>query len=158
MIARYTIFLDFDGVLVTRFSTVGIRDKDDGVGRMDFDPVCMENLRRFIENVKREYQEVAVVVISNWRYDLDDEMISKLLTENSTLAGCLSRDYITCLDRIYFKSDGIQQYIREHNLSPHTFIILDDEFVGEELAAFQIRPRSEDGIRELDFDLLSRGL
>lgn len=142
---RYTLFLDFDGVLVTKFST--------GTSKYNsppFDPVCIENLKGVIKEIISKYGGITIIVISSWRYDLSDNAIVDILLNESGLIHYLSEIDILVLDRKLSKEQGIRQYIRENRLALEQCVILEDEYLGEELASCQIRTRSEDGIRGID--------
>ncbi|TDG00875.1 HAD domain-containing protein [Paenibacillus piri] len=133
---NFSLLLDFDGVLATKFSTQS----------SPFDPDCTENLKSIIKWLKTRFDEVKVVVISNWRFDRTDSQIIDLLYDH----GDLQAHEITILDRSFRKKEGIVEYIKLHELKSGEFVILDDDFLGEDLAVHQIRTRSEDGIRDLD--------
>jgi hypothetical protein len=145
MFNGFTLFLDFDGVLVNGFSTVTSDNN-----KLAFDPVCVDNLKRIIDEIKNKYGRINIIVTSNWRYDLDDDAIIILLLNQSGLHKSISESDITVLDRKLRKVQGINQYIRENQLTPERSVILDDEYLGEKLAGYQIRTRSEDGIRGID--------
>jgi hypothetical protein len=138
----FSIFLDFDGVMVTKFSSPTSKYEE-----FVFDPVCVENLKSIIEQMKTKFGKVNIIITSGWRYDLSEATINDLLLRRYGLHTCLSESDITYLDRLRGKVQGITQYIQENQLTPQQCVILDDEYLGDELAAYQMRTRSEDGIR-----------
>ncbi|RUS44616.1 HAD domain-containing protein [Cohnella sp. AR92] len=141
----FTVFLDFDGVLVTKYSTESL-----GNSEPRFDPECVENFKHIIERLKAKYGEITIIVASNWRFNLNEGTITELLLEQYELDNYLTAANITFLDRLHSKIEGIMSVINEKRLTPSQSVILDDEYLGEELAAYQIRTRSEDGIRDLE--------
>src|SRR5690606_26118350 len=106
--------------------------------------------KRIVEEVKSKCGGITIIVISSWRYDLGDDAIVDILLNESGLIQYSSEIDISVLDRQLSKEKGISQYIRENWLTPEHCVILDDEYLGEELSDYQIRTRSEDGIRGID--------
>lgn len=145
MNGRFTLFLDIDGVMVTKHSELSSDGKT-----LEFDPVCIDNLKLIIKEIKDKYGGINIIVASNWRYDLNDEAIVDLLLIQSEFLDCLSESDIAVLDRIYNKEQGITAHIRGNQLTPEQCLILDDDYLGEELEGYQIRTRSEDGIRGIE--------
>jgi len=141
----FTLFLDFDGVMVTKHSELSSNGKT-----LDFDSVCIDNLKLIINEIKSKYGGINIIVVSNWRYDLEDTAIVDLLLNRSELHEYLSEPDITILDRKCNKVKGISAYILENQLTPTQCVIFDDEYLGEDLDGYQIRTRSEDGIRGLE--------
>lgn len=62
------IYLDFDGVLVTKFS--------DG---KEFDKVCVHVLKELLALYKKQFSSVQLCIISNWRFDKTADELTELL-------------------------------------------------------------------------------
>lgn len=138
--SNFVLFLDFDGVLVTKFNKQ----------EEPFDPVCIENLKSLIKWLRDRFDRVELVVISNWRFERTDSQLNDLLLNECGLHTHLQEHEVYYLDRGFSKKEGIKQYIDTYDLRSNQFKIIDDEYLGDDLAAYQIRTRSEDGIRDLD--------
>lgn len=135
----FIVFLDFDGVLVTSFAGQG------------FDPVCAEILRGMIRRLRENYSEVEIVITSNWRFEMNEDDLIRLLLSEAGLSGMVKK--VSVLDKTLNKSAGIRRFLTEGRVHPRNYIILDDEWISgyEER---QIRFRGEDGLRGLPEDFL----
>lgn len=141
----FTLFLDFDGVMITKFSSL-----DSDVDALAFDPVCIENLKYIIEQVKTKHEKITIIIISNWRLELNQLTINDLLLNRYGLSEYLTASNIAYLEQKGSKAQNILQIINANKLTTDRCLVLDDEYLGEELAPYQIQTRSEDGIRDLE--------
>lgn len=139
----FSIFLDFDGVLITKFSTPSPQHPG-----LAFDPVCVDILKRLIISLKQKFNHVNIIVVSNWRYDMEEADICQILLQHYGLGTFVNE--VSFIDKNLNKSEGIKQYIRVNRLEHQPYIILDDEKLDDELAKFHIQTRYEDGIRGLN--------
>ncbi|MCF3942291.1 HAD domain-containing protein [Oceanobacillus alkalisoli] len=143
MINKVLIYLDFDGVLTTKFSN----PSKFHLG-LEFDPVCIENLKKLLKELKDKYDKIIIVIISNWRYDLSEDQLVQLLCKVYGLEPYFSE--IEFAD----KKGNREEEIKEHlamNTEVEAFFILDDmNYRDEILRRHLIRTRSEDGIRAFE--------
>lgn len=144
----FTLFLDFDGVLVTKFSVL---KKD---GRPSFDPECMDVLNELLGLLREKYSDVDLVVTSNWCWELGQDEIRRLLLNEYKLLSV--KNEIQFLDPRYSKLEGMKQYININQIKDGKYLILDDERM-EGLEEHQLQTRSEDGLRGLQaHDVINR--
>ena len=139
---RFHLFLDFDGVLVTKFSKPSERYEG-----MEFDPACTETLGEVLQFLRGRFDEFVVVIISNWRLELSERKLIGRLQEHDNIQRYVSG--IEVLGKQGDKRAALAAYIEQGRLSARRYIILDDEDLGDELRPMQIRTRSEDGIRDV---------
>lgn len=144
MMNTFTIFLDFDGVMVTKFSVPSTSHPG-----LAFDPVCVDNLKLMINSLKSKYEAIEIVVISNWRYDMDEAAIGDMLLKHYGFV--VDIDEVKFTRKLGNKEAEIREYLDINQIPPNLYIIFDDENLGEELAEGHIRTRFEDGIRDVDF-------
>ena len=127
-----TIYLDFDGVLVTKFSK--------GVA---FDPVCVEKLKEMIHMLKAEFQAVRLCVISNWRFEKSQEEITNLLTLYRLLEDI--EELVIPIGFHNREQEILMDVIKER------FVIFDDQhYENSYLRKHLIHLRAEDGLRETE--------
>jgi hypothetical protein len=75
---KFHLFLDFDGLLVTKFSVPSKRFEG-----MEFDLACIETLGKALEYLRELFDEVIVVIISNWRFELPEKDLVCRLQEHN---------------------------------------------------------------------------
>ncbi|TMN21849.1 HAD domain-containing protein [Lentibacillus cibarius] len=134
------MYLDFDGVLTTKFSVSSKLHPG-----LQFDDVCVDNLKAILIELKNLFAEITIVVISDWRYDLSRDQLKYILIEKYGLE--------QFIDRIEFTDKG---NTRENEIKQHlamigeadAFVILDDmRYRDGLLIKHLVRTRAEDGIR-----------
>ena len=127
-----TIYLDFDGVLVTKFSK-GIT----------FAPVCVEKLKEIIQILKNEFQAVRLCVISNWCFERSQEEIAHLLSSYRLLEDI--EELVIPVNFHNREQEILMDVIKE------PFVIFDDEYYENPyLRKHLIRLREEDGLRGIE--------
>lgn len=131
-----TIYLDFDGVLVTKFS--------EGTA---FDPVCVEKLKEMIQMLKTEFQAVRLCVISNWRFEKSQEEIANLLVSYRLL-----EDIEELVIPVNFHNR--EREILTDAMRDYFVIFDDDQYENSYLRKYLIRLRTEDGLRGIEDVLL----
>lgn len=136
----FTVYLDFDGVLVTKFS--------DGNA---FDPICVKQLSKLLTTCKKQVETLQLCIISNWRFDKTVEEITALLHDHALLEH---------VDVLHIPTDFTdrEQQILHHHTHGH-FIILDDQaYQHRYLIHHHIQLRAEDGLRGLEVSDIKRDL
>lgn len=109
--ASYTIFLDFDGVIVTQL----FRYKWGN-------PIAIEALNNLLDHLSKRYNP-EIVVSSTWRYNHTIEELQKLLSS----WGCKGKVVGVTDDERGWKSreEVITDYVKKHSIS--NYICIDDE-------------------------------
>lgn len=114
------IFLDFDGVMDTASYDLYLVRNDlpecDDKGRPEFDPTCVENLRRLIDLTKSD-----VVVTSDWKYIDKYEELLQMWRERQ-MPGFMTD---TTPNVSKHSGDEIQQWL-VHCGVPCNYVIIDD--------------------------------
>lgn len=133
-----TIYLDFDGVLTTKFSEVS------GVhGGPAFDPLCVKIFNKLAGQLRERFTEVRVVVISNWRFEFSSVQIRELLGAYGML------EKIDELIIPITASNREEEIMNDAYEGP--FLIFDDQpYYSEKLKPHLIQLRSEDGLRGIE--------
>lgn len=127
-----TIYLDFDGVLVTKFS--------EGTA---FDPICVKKLKEIIQMLKAEFQAVRLCVISNWRFERSQEEITDLLALYRLL-----EDIEELVIPVNFHNRE-QEILTDVMKEP--FVIFDDDhYENPYLRKHLIQLSAEDGLRGIE--------
>ena len=129
------IFLDIDGVLVTRsfWKQLELEDKNwlqkarDGDHHHLFDPSCVANLNQLIEETGAK-----IVVSSTWRW-LGKEKLIEIFKRRNVFGDIIG---ITTLERkqedsLVYSGEcrglQIQEYIEEHKDDIENYVIIDDD-------------------------------
>ncbi|GGB62309.1 hypothetical protein GCM10011409_44380 [Lentibacillus populi] len=139
------LFLDFDGVMVTKFSSFS--EFHEG---MEFDDKCINTLNQLIKIIRNKYS-FSLVISSNWKYELTKSEIKHMLIEIYNID--ISENDIHFTKNTGNKYNEINSFIDNLD-SKCLVIILEDDPLPRNLNYFQIRTRSEDGIRATD-DILN---
>lgn len=132
-IKSFYLFLDFDGVLITRFS-----EKSNRHSGLEFDPQCLFTLEKVIQLIKKHFEAVNIVITSNWRYDLTDLEL-EVLVQNPLVDGVL------ILEEPESKHMALRKFIEKYQLPEESYIIFDDDELDE---PSQIQTQARDGIRD----------
>lgn len=127
-----TIYLDIDGVLITKFSN-----------GTQFDPICVAVLQDLFAHCQTKFNSVQLCLISNWRFDKTAKELTELFTAAHLLENIdefiISTEYSNRAQQIL----ALQQ--NEH------FIILDDAtYTDLQLQKHLIQLHPEDGLRAID--------
>lgn len=137
---KVLIYLDFDGVLTTKFST----HSKYHIG-LQFDSMCVNNLKRILKELRNNFEKVVIVVISDWRYDMSNEQLEKMLFDVYGLYTYV--DYIDFINKKGNRERGIHEHLSSY-LEVVKFFILDDmNYKDKVLSNYLIKTRAEDGIR-----------
>jgi len=136
------VFLDVDGVLNSRDYTAYCSEKYGehyGAWKIPFDPKCMENLKKIVEETKSK-----IVISSTWRkheknmeklmgalkeYDLDEEVIGKTADLGTT------------------RGQEIGEFLKALG-GKHNFVILDDDNDMEEFMPHLVLTKFSTGLTE----------
>lgn len=133
-----TIYLDFDGVLTTKFSEVS-----EVHGGSAFDPLCVESFKKIAAQLRQKFKSVRVVVISNWRFEFPPVEIRELFDGYGML------EKIDELIIPVTASNREEEIMNDAYDGP--FLILDDQpYYNEKLKPHLIQLRSEDGLRGIE--------
>ena len=133
-----TIYLDFDGVLTTKFSKISERHNG-----LVFDPLCVESFKKIAAQLREQFTAVRVVVISNWRFEFSPVQLSELFGAYGML------EKIDELIIPVTTSNREEEIMNDAYGGP--FLIFDDQpYSNEMLKPHLIQLRSEDGLRGIE--------
>lgn len=127
---KTTLFLDIDGVLVTtrywKYARENGLPHSDPFNYHIFDPVCVENFHKLIDNF-----DIEIVLSSTWRFLGIDSFRNIWNRRNMRghIVGCTPSYVKDSNDKIIVESDirgiEIQKYIDDNSIE--RYIILDDD-------------------------------
>lgn len=114
---------------------------------------CPHKVQLFKELVDKH--DVKLVVHSSWTY-FPGEEVTHLLLQMFKLDGALAENWSTATKEHRLKADNIRDYIQKNNVIE--YIIIDDEFICQDLIRRQIMPRTQTGLNSRHFSLIKKFL
>lgn len=154
---KFTIFLDFDGVLNNDQTTFLIKNYVDG-NHTGYDRVNTLVLNRFIEKLFTEWAtdtELQIVICSNWRnfYTLQEmKGLLKFYLEDKWIDLIVDTTEVGLfLEREWSRAEQVRNYISKNNIED--YVILDDELSYDEYPEMMmhwIKTNPSYGLREED--------
>ncbi|WP_188453341.1 HAD domain-containing protein [Virgibacillus oceani] len=143
MAKSINIYIDIDGVLTTKFSNSSKQHSG-----LQFDSVCVENLKQLITDLRNIFEIIVIIIISDWRYNFSRNELEYIFCTVYKLKGYIDRLDVT--EKMYNREFEIKQHMESQNDSDIIVILDDMNLKDDNLTKYHLRTREEDGIRAFD--------
>ena len=140
------VFLDVDGVLNSFAHLLRVCEESDEFccdSCYPFSDYCLNNLKKLVSKTNSK-----IVISSFWRDS--DETLNLLLSKLDEYD--LKKDVIGCTPLLYTsRANEINEYLSSLDVKPN-FVILDDDFISEDLNDYLVKVNSYVGLTSYDVD------